>query len=105
MSQETADGPREKSSDLTSAAPFAKLSRHSPSSLNLFCAAPSMWVLERVLGRSQPVGAPAHRGVAVEAGVAYGLLNPTCDPQDSIDIAQQRYRELIALSPDLRKDK
>src|SRR4051812_8609600 len=81
------------------------LTRHSPSSLNLFCASPAMWVVERVLGHRMPVGVPAHRGTAVEAGVAHGLLNPTCDPQDSIDIAKQRYRELTALSPDLRKDK
>lgn len=82
-----------------------KLTRHSPSSLNLFCASPAMWVLERVLGHRQPVGVPAHRGTAVEAGVTHGLLNRDADPQECVDIATQKYRELTALSADPRKDK
>lgn len=82
-----------------------KIERHSPSSLNLFCASPAMFVLERVLGRRQPVGVPAHRGTAVEAGVAHGLTNPDCDPQACIEIATRRYRELTALSADPRKEK
>ena len=49
---------------------------HSPSSLNQFAASPALFVLERVLGLKQVVGAPAHRGVGVEAGVSYGLMNP-----------------------------
>ena len=49
--------------------------RHSPSSLNLFAASPAMWVLEKILGIKQPVGVPAHRGVAVEDGVVVGLNN------------------------------
>ena len=44
--------------------------RHSPSSLNQFAASPAMFVLERILGLRQPVGVPAHRGVAIEDGVA-----------------------------------
>lgn len=80
------------------------LTRHSPSSLNLFCASPSMWVLERVLGRKQPVGAPAHRGTAVEAGVAHGLLNRDADPQECVDIAEQKYRTLMALNSDPRRE-
>jgi hypothetical protein len=53
-----------------------RIERHSPSSLNLFCASPAMSVLERILGHHQPVGAPAHRGTAVEDGVTVGLLDP-----------------------------
>lgn len=82
-----------------------KIERHSPSSLNLFCASPAMYVLERVLGRRQPVGVPAHRGTAVEAGVAHGLLNPGADPQEAIDIAKGRYRQITALSSDPRREK
>src|SRR5918993_2226628 len=81
------------------------LTRHSPSSLNLFCASPAMWVLERVLGKRQPVGVPAHRGAAVEAGVTHGLMNRDADPQEAIDIAQAKYRVLTALSPDPRREK
>jgi hypothetical protein len=80
-----------------------KLERHSPSSLNLFAASPAMWVLERVLGKRQPVGVPAHRGVAVEEGVAFGLKNPTNDPQDSINVALMKYDSITALSGDPRK--
>ena len=36
--------------------------------LNLWAAAPAIWVMERLLGRRAPVGAAAHRGTAVEAG-------------------------------------
>jgi hypothetical protein len=82
-----------------------KLERHSPSSLNLFAASPAMWVLERVLGKRQPVGAPAHRGVAVEEGVAYGLKNPTLDPQESINVALMKFDTITALSGDPRKAK
>lgn len=82
-----------------------KLERHSPSSLNLFAASPAMWVLERVLGKRQPVGAPAHRGVAVEDGVAFGLKNPTNDPQDAINVALMKYDQITALSGDPRKAK
>src|SRR6476620_6325133 len=53
-----------------------KYDHHSASSTNLFCASPAMWVAEKLLGLRQPVGAPAHRGVAVEDGVTHGLINP-----------------------------
>jgi hypothetical protein len=82
-----------------------KLERHSPSSLNLFAASPAMWVLERVLGKRQPVGAPAHRGVAVEEGVAHGLKNPTADPQEAINVALRKFDSITALSGDPRKAK
>jgi hypothetical protein len=35
-------------------------------SINLFCASTAMWVVEKIFGLTQPVGAPARRGVAVE---------------------------------------
>ncbi len=49
-----------------------KIERHSPSSLNLFAAAPAMYVMERILGHRQPMGVPAHRGTGAEAGVTLG---------------------------------
>lgn len=77
--------------------------RHSPSSLNLFCAAPALFVLERVLGRRQPVGVPAHRGTAIEAGVTAGLLDLDKPVEDCIEIAETRYCALTALSGDPRR--
>lgn len=81
-----------------------KFERHSPSSLNLFCASPSMFVLEKVLGRRQPVGAPAHRGVAVEDGVTVGLLNPEATLQACTDVAFKKYDTITALSGDKRRE-
>lgn len=79
--------------------------RHSPSSLNLFAAEPAMWVLERVLGRKQPVGIPAHRGVGVEDGVTAGLIDLAKPVRDCIDIATSKYDVLTALSSDPRRGK
>jgi hypothetical protein len=83
---------------------------HSPSSLNQFAASPALFVLERVLGLKQVVGAPAHRGVAVEAGVAYGLTNLDRSNMDktekrAIQAAYTAYDTVSALSPDERKER
>jgi hypothetical protein len=78
---------------------------HSPSGLNLFCASPAMFVLEKVLGRRQPVSAPAHRGTAVEDGVTHGLLNPEADVEECSAVAIKRYDTLMALSPDARRER
>ena len=80
-----------------------KFERHSPSSLNLFCASPSMFVLEKVLGRRQPVGSPAHRGTAVEDGVTVGLLNPDASIEACTDAAFKTYDRITALSGDKRR--
>jgi hypothetical protein len=79
--------------------------RHSPSALNLFAASPSMFVLERVIGLKQPVGVPAHRGVAVEDGVTLGLLNPDASLEACVDVAYTRYDTLTAMSADGRREK
>lgn len=79
--------------------------RHSPSSLNLFSSCLSMFVLEKIIGQRQPVGAAAHRGTAVEAGVAHGLDNLDAPLAECIAIAERKFRELAALSTDPRKDK
>jgi hypothetical protein len=77
---------------------------HSPSSLNQFAASPALFVLERILGLKQVVGAPAHRGVAVEAGVAYGLTNPKASERRAVEAAYTAYDTVSALSPDERKE-
>jgi hypothetical protein len=79
--------------------------RHSPSSLNLFAAAPAMFVLERIMGIDQKVGVPAHRGKAVEDGVTLGLENLDAPMQECIDVAFTRYDSLSALTPDPRREK
>lgn len=64
-----------------------------------------MWVLEKILLIKQPVGVPAHRGVAVEDGVVHGLKDPTATLMACADIAYTRYDTLAAMSGDNRRDK
>lgn len=78
--------------------------RHSPSALNLFAASPAMFVLERIIGIKQPVGSPAHRGVAVEEGVTFGLTNLKAPLSDCVNAALVKYDTITAFSPDPRKD-
>jgi hypothetical protein len=78
---------------------------HSPHSINLFCASTPMWVVEKVLGLRQPVGAPAHRGVAVEDGVTHGVINPDASLSECVKVAFIKYDTLMALSPDARREK
>jgi hypothetical protein len=80
-----------------------KLTHYSPSSLNLFCASPSMFVLEKVIGRRQPVGVPAYRGTAVEAGVTAGLMEPEKPVDECIAVAHAKYDAITALSLDARR--
>src|SRR5215207_4329287 len=81
-----------------------QLSHYSPSSLGLFSASPALFVLEKVLGIRQPVGAPAHRGSAVEAGVSAGLFEPDRPVEDCVQIAKAKYAGLMALSGDPRRE-
>ena len=81
------------------------IERHSPSSLNLFAASPAMFVLERVLGLKQPVGAPAHRGTAVETGVTWGLQYPDATIEACTDAALTCYDTITAMSTDDRREK
>ena len=78
---------------------------HSPSKCNLFAAQPAMWVCEVILGHKQPVGVPAHRGVAVEDGLTCGLKNLDQPVKDCIDVALTKYDTLTAMSGDPRRDK
>jgi hypothetical protein len=79
------------------------IKHHSPSSLNLFCASPAMYVLEKVIGVRQTVGAPAHRGIAVEEGVTLGLLKPGTPLEECVSAAQKKYDTVSALSGDARR--
>lgn len=63
-----------------------------------------MFVLEKVLGKRQPVGAPAHRGTAVEEGVTLGLLNPDASITSCIEAALKKYDTITALNSDKRRE-
>ncbi len=76
----------------------------SVSQLNLWANAPGVYVMERLLKRSAPVGAAAHRGTAVEAGVEHGLMTGE-DLQACIDVANATFTERTALNTDPRKEK
>jgi hypothetical protein len=75
----------------------------SPSTCNLFIASPAMFVLQKVLKKSSPVGAAAHRGTAVEEGIVAGLEGmPLAQAQK---VASDKFSTLTSLSGDPRKDK
>jgi hypothetical protein len=86
--------------------PFERheISHLSASSCNLFAAQPALWVVEKVLKRKAPVGAAAHRGSAVEAGVAKGLLNPESTVDECVAEAESVYRQRTALCGDPKRD-
>jgi hypothetical protein len=81
-----------------------KYVRHSPSSLNLFAAQPSMFVLEKILGHRQPGSAPMYRGTAVEDGVTHGLKNLDAPLDDCVSAAYATYDRISALSGDKRRE-
>jgi hypothetical protein len=72
---------------------------HSAHSINLFCASTAMWVLEKMLGLRQRVGAPAHRGVAVENGVTHGLTKPDAPPSGCASRSPSSYDTLWRVHP------
>lgn len=76
----------------------------SPSSCNLFVSSPAMFVLEKVLKRRQPVGCAAHRGTAVEAGVAHGLMTGV-DVAECQQVTARKFQQLTAMSGDPRREK
>ena len=77
----------------------------SPSSINAFIASPSLFVMERILKRRAPVGAPAHAGNAAEAGIVHGCVNQSATLEECADIAAREYARLAALCGDPRKEK
>lgn len=80
------------------------LAHLSPSSLNTFVASPAMFVLDKLLKRRGKVGAAAHRGTAVETGVAHGLATGALD-LECVEKALNQFWQLTALSPDPRNEK
>ena len=77
----------------------------SASSLNTFSAAPSLWVLEKLLKVKGRVGCSAHRGSSVETGVSHGLFDPTATQEECEAVALKQYDRLTALSGDDKREK
>lgn len=80
------------------------LTHLSASQLNLWMAAPSLWVMEKLLGRRGGVGCAAHRGTAAEAGISAGLFDPLMPHDDCVAVAMPIYDRLTALSGDPKRD-
>lgn len=72
----------------------------SASSINLFVAEPAMWAMQKLMGRKSRVGAAAHRGTAIEAGVEMGLFDPDLPIEACQEAAIARFNTLTALSTD-----
>lgn len=68
----------------------------SPSTCNTFTASPAAFVLQKCLKKTNVVGAAAHRGTAVEEGIAHGLLNPGASLADCTKIALEKFNTLCA---------
>jgi len=86
--------------------PFATHGIHhlSASSLNTYASQPAAWAMSYLLKRRLPVGASAHRGTAIEAGVSAGLFDPEKPGIDCVAIALAEYDRLTALSGDPRRE-
>lgn len=76
----------------------------SPSTCNMFAASPAAFVLDKIYKRRGKVGPAAHRGTAVEAGIAKGLLEGA-SLAECVQEAEQTFSRLTALSGDPRRDK
>ena len=78
----------------------------SPSSINEFSSSQALFVIRRLLKKpTGTVGSSAHRGTAVESGVAAGLTNPSASLTDCVMVALDQFRLLTAMSTDPRKEK
>jgi len=77
----------------------------SPSSLNAFAAAPAVFVMERLLKRTAPVGCAAHRGTASEHGIQLGLMDMDASVEDCQTQALLKFDGLAALSGDPKREK
>lgn len=76
----------------------------SPSSINSWINAPSLWVLEKLLKHRSAMGAAAHRGTATEVGVSAGLFDHGLSQADCLALALPVYDRLTALSGDPKRD-
>lgn len=77
----------------------------SPSALNQFAASPASFLLQRVMKRVSNFGPAAHRGTAVENGVAAGLDNLAMPVAECVRMAIDEFNKKTALSPGDKTDK
>jgi hypothetical protein len=77
----------------------------SPSSINTWINAPSLWVLEKLIGFRGGMGCAAHRGTATEAGVSAGLFDHAKSEDECVATALPVYDRLTALSGDPSREK
>ena len=86
--------------------PFAKygIEHLSPSACNLFIGSPALFVLQKCMKKNQRVGAAAHRGTAVERGIALGL-EEDADTASCIKVAVDEFNRLTSFIGDQRKEK
>ena len=77
----------------------------SASSINLFVAEPAMWAMQKLMGRKSGVGAAAHRGTSIEAGVEMGLFEPDAPVEACQELAEARFNQLTVLSGDPNREK
>lgn len=77
----------------------------SPSQINTWIAQPAFWVATKLLGHRSVVGAAAHCGTAVEAGVSIGLFDPSASLEACVSEAQATYDKLMVFKPDPDKQK
>jgi hypothetical protein len=76
----------------------------SASQINTWLAAPSLWVLEKLLKHRGGMGCAAHRGTATEAGVSAGLFDPALSVEDCVAVALPVYDRLTALNGDSKRE-
>lgn len=75
----------------------------SPSSINTWINAPSLFVLEKLLGFRGKMGCAAHRGTATETGVSAGLYDHDLTEEACTDLALAQYDKLTALTGDHKR--
>lgn len=80
------------------------ISHLSASQINTWINAPSLWVLEKLLGKRGNMGCSAHRGTAAEAGISAGLFNQALAQEECVAVAIPVYDRLTALSGDPKRD-
>ena len=76
----------------------------SASQINSWINAPSLWLLEKLLGFRGAMGCAAHRGTATEAGVSAGLFDHSLDVEDCVAVALPVYDKLTALNGDSKRE-
>lgn len=89
---------------MTSAFETHGITHLSPSSINSWINAPSLWVLEKLIGFRGQMGASAHRGTASEAGVSFGLFDHSKTLEECTAVALPIFDKLTALSGDPKRE-